>query len=236
MKQKLKYIAPLILAALVVSGAHFYSADKRPLAFVQKFKPSVRVQAKGKVNDVKKRGKPLYNGDTLRTDKNGFALVQFMDKSLAKVRPNSRLIVQGEVEGKNNTSTRIGLELGEIFLNVSKQGKDNFEVATNTSVASVKGTQFGASANNYFWVKEGRVQVLASSTGRSVTLGPQEYGQVQQDGSIETGELSEEEMDKHDKKYSQMNEKMEPKVYKLRFTDENGQQRVIEVKVYENEQ
>lgn len=235
MKSLIKYIIPLLFVGIVATGAHLYEPVERPLAFVQKFKPSVAIREQGQLHAIKKRGKPLYSGDTLRTNKNGFALVQFMDKSLAKVKPDSRLIVRGEVEGKNNTSTRIGLELGEIFLNVSEQGADNFEVATSTSVASVKGTQFGATANDYFWVKEGKVEVTVSRTGQSVTLTDRSYGQVQDDGTIETGKLSEEEVEERDEEYAQMNERMKPKIYKIRFIDENGKERVIEVKVFEND-
>jgi hypothetical protein len=235
MKAIIKFSALLFSVAIIVMGAQLHSVADRPLAFVQKFKPSVDVKNAGKVVNLKKRGKPLYSGDTLRTYKNGFALVQFMDKSLAKVKPDSRLVVRGNVEDKNNTSTRIGLELGEIFLNVSKQGKDNFEVATNTSVASVKGTEFGASSDEYFWVKEGEVEVMVNRTGQTVTLTDRTYGQVQDDGSIETGELSEDDVDEKDDEYAQMDEKMEPEIYELRFIDENGQERVIKVKVFENE-
>jgi hypothetical protein len=229
-----KYLLPLLVIGFIAAGAHLEKSDDRPLAFVQKFKPTVGVQNQGQLQDVEKRGEPLYTGDTLRTDTNGFALVQFMDKSLAKVKPESRLIVRGEIEDKQNSNTRIGLELGEIFLNVSDQGSDNFEVATNTSVASVKGTDFGATFDDYFWVEEGEVEVMVNQTGESVTLTDRSYGQVQDDGTIETGELTDEELEERSEEYEQMNEKMEPEIYELRFIDENGEEQVIEVKVFEN--
>jgi len=235
MKSQIKHVIPILVLGMVVMGAHLYSTANRPLAFVQKFKPQVGIESEGVVDTIQERGKPLFSGDTLRTNKNGFALVQFMDKSLAKVKPDSRLIVRGEVENKDNTSTRIGLELGEIFLNVSEQGGDNFEVATNTSVASVKGTEFGASSDDYFWVKEGEVEVRVTQTGNSVTLTNQTYGQVRDDGTIEKGDLSDEEVEERDQEYEQMDEKMEPEVYELRFIDENGEEQVIEVKVFEND-
>jgi hypothetical protein len=226
----------LLLAGLLVGGAVWHNTTtNRPLAFVQKFKPEVGVENAGQYNNIQKRGKPLFNGDTLRTNENGFALVQFMDKSLAKVKPESRLIVEGEVEGKQNTSTRIGLEAGEIFMNVTEQGRDNFEVATNTTVASVKGTDFGAESNNYFWVEEGEVEVSVSETGETVTLTDSQFGQVQDDGSIETGELTEDELDERSQEYEDMEENVEPEILEVRFIDEDGQEQVIEIKVFENE-
>lgn len=231
-----KYLLAVLAVSFIGAAAHLeHNIDNRPLAFVQKFKPSVEVQNNGQVQDIKERGNPLYSGDTLRTNENGFALVQFMDKSLAKVKPESRLIVEGEIENKQNTSTRIGLELGEIFLNVSDQGEDNFEVATNTSVASVKGTDFGASSDDYFWVEEGEVEILVNRTGESATLTDRRYGQVNEDGTIETGELTDEELEEKNRGYDEIEGKVEPEIYELQFIDENGEVRVIEVKVYEND-
>lgn len=231
---RIKYILPVMLALLVLLGAAL-NDEKRPLAFVQKFRPNVGVTNGGLLKTVEKRGAPLFNGDTLRTDDGGFALVQFMDKSIAKVKPESRLIVEGTVEGRDNTYTRLGLEAGEVFFNVTKQGRDNFEVATNTTVASVKGTEFGVSSRDYFWVEEGEVALLVNESGNSASLTAGMYGRVQDDGSIDTGDLSDDELDDLRKDYDEVNEKAEPKIYKLRFIDSNGEEQVIEIKVFENE-
>lgn len=230
----LKFALPILLVGLISMGAVLENTADRPLAFVQKFKPSVGVQKAGQMENIKERGMELYNGDTLRTDENGFALVQFMDNSMAKVKPESRLIMEGKVENKQNISTRIGLEAGEIFLNVTQQGADNFEVATNTTVASVKGTEFGATADDYFWVKEGEVE-LSNNAGETATITDRMYGEVQEDGSFDTGELSEEEIEERDEEYEEMNSNLEPEIYELQFIDSNGQVRVIEVKVFEND-
>lgn len=234
MKSLLKYFLPLFIIGALGIGAHVYDSRDRPLAFVQKFKPNVGLEKNGEFKSIQERGKPLFDGDTLRTDQNGFALVQFMDKSMAKIKPDSRLIVRGDIQDKQNTSTRIGLELGEILLNVSERSSQDFEVATNSSVASVKGTSFGATFDDYFWVEEGEVEVTSNRTGQSVTLSEKTFGQVQEDGSIESGELTDEEIEERKEEYAEMNEKLEPTIYKVRFTNENGEERVIEIKVFEN--
>lgn len=235
MKNLPKYLLPLLIIGVLGIGAHVYDANDRPLAFVQKFKPSVGLEKNGEFKDIRERGKPLFDGDTLRTDQNGFALVQFMDKSMAKIKPDSRLIVRGNIQDKQNTSTRIGLELGEILLNVSERGSQDFEVATNSAVASVKGTSFGATFDDYYWVEEGEVEVTSKQTDQSVTLTEKMYGQVQEDGTIESGELTDEELKERKEGYSKMNEKLEPTIYKVRFTNEDGEEKVIEMKVFENE-
>lgn len=234
MSKTIAYILPVLVVGVIGLGATMFNTDDRPLAFVQKFKPTVGLETNGMVADIQERGKPLFNGDTLRTNENGFALVQFMDKSMAKIKPDSRLIIRGNIEDKENTSTRIGLELGEILLNVSERGAQNFEVATNSSVASVKGTSFGATYDDYFWVEEGEVEVTSNKSGQSISLGEKSYGQVQEDGSIESGELTDEEIEEKNSEYEEMDEKLEPTIYKVRFTNEDGEERVIDVKVFEN--
>ena len=84
--------------------------NDRPLAFVKRFKPNVDVQ--NSTEDRSKRldldedkAEQLFDGDTLRTDNDGYALVVFMDQSIAKVKPRSLLIVKGESE---LTSKRFG--------------------------------------------------------------------------------------------------------------------------------
>lgn len=222
-----------VAAGMTIDGLRQQKKADRPLAFVQKFKPDVKI-----VNNEKQinasRAERLYSGDTLQTDPNGFALVQFMDKSIAKVKPQSQLIIQGEVSGKDNTSARINLEAGEIFLNITRRTNSNFEVATNTSVASVKGTQFGARDDNYFWVLEGIIELSSNETGQTVNLTGNMFGQVNEDGSIETGELSEEDIEKLNKDYEELESKLKSKVIKLRFRNENGQLREIELKYFEN--
>lgn len=231
----LKLVVPVLLVGMVLLGAVLERGPDRPLAFVQKFKPSVGLEKSGQLERITERGKPLFNGDTLRTDENGFALVQFMDKSMAKVKPESRLIIEGEIEDKQNASTRIGLEAGEIFLNVTQQSTDNFEVTTSTTVASVKGTDFGASSDNYFWVQGGVIEITVNGTGSTETLTDGMYGQVQDDGSIETGELTDEEIEEKNEEYAQMDANLEPEIYELRFIDSNGEEQVIKLKVFENE-
>jgi hypothetical protein len=180
------------------------------------------------------KAEKLFSGDTLSTNKNGFALVQFIDKSIAKIKPNSQLIIQGEVEGKNNSSTRINVESGALFLNVTKRSTTNFEVATNSSVASVKGTQFGATEDSYYYVLEGTVELLANSSGETVTLTDRMFGQVNDDGTIDTGELTDEEVEEYTDESDNFEENLTPKIMTLRFRDEEGEIQTLEVEYFEN--
>lgn len=222
-----------VMAAGMVSSDLFnhFLAD-RPLAFIRKFRPEVTILSDKKTST--KRAAPLFAGDTLTTGKNGLALVQFMDKSILKVQPNSVLIVKGKVEGSDNVTTRIILEAGDIFSSVTKRPTNSFEVATNTAVASVKGTQFGVTSENYFWVGEGTVTLTSLKTGKTDTLSQKMYGIINDNGEIETGMLTDEELQALYKKYRDIEEELSSKTINLIFKNRQGQTKKVEVDYFKN--
>ncbi len=232
----------LILSFFVIIGAVHTELVKndRPLAIVKRFKPNVDIENsqadRSKRLDLNEdKGEQLFDGDTLRTDSDGYALVLFMDKSIAKVKPQSLLIVRGETErASKRSNTRIDLSLGEIFLNVEPQGNNDFEVSTSRSLASVKGTQFGSNADGYVWVKEGQVDVTALQSGETVSLFEKMYAQVNDEGNeIESGTLSDDDISDLDEGYDELDEDMVKKQIKFRFKDANGQIREVTIDYYE---
>lgn len=232
----------LIVMGFVSSEIATYEKD-RPIAMVKRFKPNVNVKNLDIDKDIflnpeEDMGEQLFSGDSLITDVEGFALVVFMDKSVAKVKPSSLLIVKGEVGTASKASnTRIDLENGEIFLEVEPQGSNDFEVATNRSLASVKGTDFGNRADGFIWVEEGQVDVTALNSGQTVSLFDKMYAQVDEQGNdIDSGTLSDEDIDNLDEGYDAVDEELIKKEIILRFRDENGQLREVTIDVYEEGQ
>ncbi|MFY0684179.1 MAG: FecR domain-containing protein [Balneola sp.] len=231
-----------VLSIILFLGAlktEFIKQD-RPLAIVKRFKPNVDIENsladRSKRLDLESdRGEQLFDGDTLRTDAEGYALVVFMDKSIAKVKPQSLLIVRGETERTSKRSnTRIDLSLGEIFLNVEPQGNNDFEVSTSRSLASVKGTEFGGNSDGYVWVKEGQVDVTALQSGETISLFEKMYAQVNGNADeIESGTLSDNELTNLDDGFDELNEELIKKQIKLRFKDANGQIREVTIDYYE---
>lgn len=233
----------LFLCLLGLLSAEVYAQQNRPLAIVRKFKPDVIVQNQ----DVNKRvvldltenkGEQLFSGDTLSTREAGFALVVFMDESIAKVKPNSFLILHGEV-GTTSKSihTRISLEEGEIFLDIESQGVNNFEVATSRALASVKGTSFGSKSNGFFWVGKGQVDVTALSSGQTISLFEKMFAQVDADGStIESGVLTDDELDGLGDGYDEVENDLIQKEIILRFRDQNGQIREVRIDAFDKQQ
>lgn len=232
-----KTYIPLVVVILLILGLALQdilaAMAERPIAYVRRLKPQVDVFNSPKSTEAE-QGEPLFNGDTLVTDDNGYAAVQFMDKSIGKVKPGSRLVMNGEVGGPDNTSGRISLELGEIFMEVTGRSDSDFEIVTSSAVASVKGTEFGASHNEYFWVEEGIVEILSTETGDTATLTELRYGQVNDDGSITTGDLSRDELDELNEGFDDQDNMPMPRTLKLRFRNDEGELREIEIIYFEN--
>ncbi len=217
--------------------------EERPIAFVRRFKPQVNIfnAAAGKFAEAEKAEK-LYDGDTLMTGKDGYAAVQFMDKSLTKVKPSSLLLINGSVDNSTQSnSTRILLKAGEVMMDVEDRNRGDFEVATQTSVATVKGTKFGSSVDSKgsstHFVLEGSVEVFARESNQRETITDGQFARVSQDGQdIETGQLEDDELDQRQKEFDDFDKKLESKKVKFRFRGEDGEIREIELEYYENDQ
>ncbi len=144
---KFRILAGLVLTAFILSLSVMWAdaGSDKTVAVVLKSVGDVQTKTAKGWSKVEK-GSKLFSGDQLQTKKDGFTAVMFLDdKSVVKVKPNSVLKIQGTHEGKS-ISKKVVMEVGEMFVQVSKQ-KGSFQVATPTSVASVKGTEF--------WVIEG---------------------------------------------------------------------------------
>ncbi len=214
-------------------------AQERPLAIVRRFKPNVELASLDKETILlsleENIGEQLFHGDTLQTDDEGYALVVFMDNSIAKVKPTSQLIVRGEEQpNSRNTTRRIDLNNGEIFLEVEPQGSGTFEVSTSRSLASVKGTRFGSTAQGYVWVEEGQVDVTATNSGETVSLFQQMFAEVDETGnSIDSGTLTTNEVEDLQEGYETLDEDMIEKTIIIRFRDVNGQIREVPITIFE---
>lgn len=233
----------LLLLVMILFAGDFQQyqilAQERPLAFVRRFKPTVEMASnqKGKyyLDETNSKPENLFDGDTLTTNEDGYALIIFMDNTIAKIKPDSRLIVRGESFADSKISKRrINLEGGEIFMEVEPLGAGTFEVATSRSLASVKGTHFGTKSFGYIWVEEGQVDVTATNSGQTVSLFEKMYAEVDEaGGNIASGNLTEDQLLNLNSGYDQLDEDLIEKTIILRFRDANGQIREIPINFFE---
>lgn len=239
-KKKLYTCMVLLIAAGIALPEIARAQSERPLAIVKRFKPEVTLQNMEvdkyiELSLENNKGERLFDGDSLETNEEGFALVVFMDASVAKVKPSSLLILNGSVATASKAmNTRINLKNGEIFLNVEPQGGNDFEVATNRSLASVQGTDFGSRFDGFVWVEEGQVDVTALNSGQTVSLFEQMYAQVDEQGnSVDSGTLTTEELNNLGEGFDEMENDLIQKEIILRFRDRNGQLREVRIDVFE---
>lgn len=232
----------LVFTGITSAEVQAFQSD-RHIGIVRKFKPDVTVSNSDidkliELNLSENIGEKLFTGDSLTTDAEGFALVLFMDRSVAKVKPNSILIINGDVGVTDKESnTRIDLREGEIFLNVEPQGSNDFEVSTSRSLASVKGTDFGSKSDGYVWVENGQVDVTALSSGQTVSLFDNMFAQVDEEGNnVDSGTLSDEELGELNTGYDEMDNDLMRREVVLKFIDQNGQIREVTIEVFEEDQ
>ncbi len=231
-------ILAIVLGAMLASDLYIPVEQERPLAIVRRFKPEVLLANGEKVYELdltENLGEQLFSGDTLSTDSKGYALVIFMDNTVAKVKPESMLIVRGESLADSKISDRrINLESGEIFMEVEPIGSGTFEVATSRSLASVKGTKFGTKAYGYIWVQEGQVDVTATTSGQTVSLFEKMFATIDNQGNnIQSGTLTDEEIGKLDEGFQELDEDLIERTIILRFKDVNGQIREVPINIFE---
>jgi len=184
-KLTFKIFAAVIAMTLVLGTSMFWAQanDTKVVAIILKSLGDTKAKQKAGWAAVAK-GSKLFSGDEVQTKKDGYAAVMFLDdKSVVKVKPNSVLKIQGTYEGKT-ISKQLVMDVGELFVKVSKQ-KGSFQVATPTSVASVKGTEFWVIESNGVTSViglEGLVELVNKATGQTINVGQGETGTSDKNG------------------------------------------------------
>jgi len=137
-----------------------------------------------------KPGSILENGDRVRTGKNGFAAIIFIDdKTTLKIKENSELVIAGAV-AQSAISKKIHLDRGVLRAQVTPRKKGEFTIQTAVSVASVKGTDFWLLSNSLSGDQiiglEGLVSFYNLISGDSISITIGNSGISLSDGSLES--------------------------------------------------
>lgn len=212
--------------------------NARPLAIVRRFRPMVRVKEANHVEWVDAQvAFQLFDRDTLRTGADGYAVLQLVDNSLARVRPNSELVIRGEQNARGGLNSRIQVESGELSLRV--EGRvSQYEVATSSSVASVKGTEFTTrilpNGDSEFICLSGVVEIRALGSGQTQSLTRRRRAVVNPEGTtITVNTISTREARRNQTEYEQLDTTTKPKTIRLRFVNPDGQVREIEIQYFD---
>ena len=220
----IRYLINIFLISSIL-----FSSSKVAIAI--KTKGDVSVIYKGLNSEqVLKPGSPLSNQDKIKTGKNGYiALMYLDDKTVVKMLDNSDLTIMGDRSG-NKINKSLDIKYGRIAANVKPQKGKEFRISTPTSVASVKGTEFAIqsdpSSGDSFTLIEGLIEVTNSVTGESTQVQEGETAISTPDGSLDVAETTSDDLDGFEEA------SMELPTQELRFEveDENGNIKEILIK------
>ena len=235
--RKLISFVSVLLACLIFSGSLLAEGSKG-IALALKVKGTVKLKRDGKT-DALKFGVALNDGDVVLTGKDGFVTLVFTDdKTLIKLTANTEVTIQGKRDGEGNIAKRISLEIGNLFAKTI-QLKGTLEVATPTSVASVKGTEFWVvfdeAGNSYVITLDGWVELMSKIDGRIVEVRKSQRGEVDADGNIFVVDVPEGELP-GDPDPDRDEGDVQLRTFEIDFIDEEGNIRTIRVEFLEHGQ
>lgn len=187
--KKINYtVLCLIFAAFTVTNA--YAAGSKAIALTLKVQGDVQLRKAGtKEVTALKFGTPLDNGDWIRTLGEAYAVLIFTDdKSQIKLRENTEVTIEGKRDENASIAKRISLEVGDLYAKIEKQS-GSMQVATPTSVASVKGTEFWVvvleDGTSFVVTLEGLVEMVSRISGQIVEVRPGEQGECDLEGNAD---------------------------------------------------
>ncbi|PKD43843.1 FecR family protein [Rhodohalobacter barkolensis] len=242
-----KTVGLLIVIVLVVAGVYLFSTSTDEservalvetddeVAYVRRYVPSVTVTNVSYADSLEEVGRALISGDTLTTGNSGYAMVLFLDESIARVSPSSQMVIRSELNPERNLNirTHVGMLLGGMFLDVESRPDREFEITTTRAVASVKGTRFGVTADDKIWVEEGEVEVTIRETGEIRSLSNKMYLQVEADGTVDSGELTDQELAELADEFQILESDLIERDMKIQFRNSAGDTVEEQIKVFE---
>lgn len=223
LKHKISLIITLILF-LTLSTSYAYASKNIAIVFQTKGTAKIK-KAESKKFESLKRGIHIDSGDMIKTGGDGsVALIFTDDKSLLRIRPNTETVIQGERK-MTSISKRVNMEIGALWVNI-KEGKGEFKVATPTSVASVKGTNFWVLVdkvgNTDVICLDGLIGLYNTISTRAVNVSKDYTGK-----STRTGELT---VEKTKSDAVPKIDEIEKKEIEIEFEDEHGNKKTLKIK------
>ncbi|BFN36253.1 FecR domain-containing protein [Fidelibacter multiformis] len=185
----MKYIQAFLIILLILTVIPV-NADNQKLAMVAKTRGEVtfRHEDETAFKNTAKAGTILENGDIIKTGKESFVALIFLDdKSQVKLLENCDLEIRGE-KIRNQLNKDLSMNFGELKAEISDQRRGEFKISTPTSVASVKGTDFWILSDPRLGDKiiglSGLVELMNQITGYTVSVGPNQTGLSLTNGNV----------------------------------------------------
>ena len=155
----------LITLIFLFVGITLYG-EARVVAAISSMKGNVKIKAASKRKyDTAYKGQMIKTGDWIKTDKNVFVAIVFLDGSNVKIQSNTEIEIKSSRVTAKELKTQMYIAEGQAWSKVSKQKNGEFKIKTPTAVASVKGTEFDVEFDD-----------LAQSTSLVVLEGEVSFG------------------------------------------------------------
>lgn len=240
MKQSLPHLLIVMLTLLLTFNDVMAS---KAIALTLKVEGEIQHKKDGEQKPKKLTfGTALDHGDWIKTGGDGFCVLVFTDdKSQIKILANTEVVIEGRRDDQSNIAKRVSMEVGEIFAKVERQ-RGSLQVATPTSVASVKGTEFWVvvldDGTTEIVTLEGLVELVNRFSGQITEVRQGQQGRSNPDGNVENndvdlGEWRDPENRNGDGDNGEGGDgegnDQEPRSMKLEFEDKDGKPKVIEI-------
>ena len=215
-----------LIATLIMSSAFLFGSSKVAVAI--KTKGDVSIIYKGLSSaQALKPGSPLSDQDKIKTGKNGFVAIMYLDdKTVVKILGNSNLTILGDRSG-SKINKSLDIKYGRVAASVTPQKGKEFRISTPTSVASVKGTELAIesdpSTGDSFTLIEGLIEVTNSITNESTEVQEGETAMSTPEGSLDVSQTTSEDLEGFEEA------SMEPQNQELRFEIEDADGNLKEI-------
>jgi ferric-dicitrate binding protein FerR (iron transport regulator) len=209
-----------------MSSAFLFGSSKVAVAI--KTKGDVSIIYKGLSSaQALKPGSPLSDQDKIKTGKNGFVAIMYLDdKTVVKILGNSNLTIFGDRSG-SKINKSLDIKYGRVAASVTPQKGKEFRISTPTSVASVKGTELAIesdpSTGDSFTLIEGLIEVTNSITNESTEVQEGETAMSTPEGFLDVSQTTSEDLEGFEEA------SMEPQNQELRFEVEDADGNLKEI-------
>ncbi|HMA62680.1 MAG TPA: FecR family protein [bacterium] len=232
----MKKINYLIILVLIVLISNMWGQTEK-IAVALKVNGTVEYKHsdEDEFSKTLKQGAVLQNEDVISTGKQGYAVLVFIDdKSQLTIHENTEFVIQRK-QTDSNILKRVSMQYGKIKANVNRQKNDEFIISTPTSVAAVKGTIFWILSDpdqgDQFFGVEGMVEIENLISNRTIMMLQQEKTTSTPDGEIDKEKYEQQELPGIGS--SGQDEDMEEEVLRIRFKNDEGEIKYLEIKYEE---
>ena len=132
-----------VLILILLIGGNLLIGEARVVAAISSMKGNVKIRsANQRKFDTAYKAQMIRTGDWLKTDKNVFVAIVFLDGSIVKIQSDTEIEIKSSRITAKELKTQMYISEGQAWSKISEQNKGEFRIKTPTAVASVKGTEF----------------------------------------------------------------------------------------------